>query len=164
MGHSISGLVGSPATLTTISGMLECDGFVRNSDGWGFLPLSDSDLDRILPLPQDFLSGDFLYVSSQLIKLVRELSAHGALAYVETEYFGGIGTQSAFAFRNGSEVCPPTSSCDAINDALSAIGVDFTKTGRDEFESVGLHRIRSNEDARDTIRGNNGCRDDADMS
>jgi len=156
MGHSISGIVGSLTDLEAISTKLDCDGYMNSSAAWGFLPLDDTDLDRAIPPPQDYFGGDFIYVSKQLVELIRGLSADHSIAYIETEYFGGVGSQSAFAFQRGEEVFPPTSSRDAINDALAAIGVDFTQTGLDEFESVGLHHFRSNEAAKDVIRKTRG--------
>ena len=70
----------------------------------------------------------------------------GALAYVETEYFGGTGGQSAMAFANGREVmAPQRSRGGAINEALRGIGL-LREAGKDEFDTIGLGERRSMDD------------------
>jgi len=68
----------------------------------------------------------------------------GGLAYVETEYFGGAGAQSAMAFVDGREVVAPQSARGAgpINQALRRIGVARTPA-EDEFDTIGLGERRS---------------------
>ncbi len=71
----------------------------------------------------------------------------GALAYVETDYFGGTGGQSAMAFANGDEAVPLQKSRagGAINAALRAIGV-AKDADKDEFDTIGLGERRRMED------------------
>lgn len=54
MGHSISGIVSSQTSLELLSLKLGCDGYVNAAEFWGFLPLDDTDLDRV-----DFFSPGF---------------------------------------------------------------------------------------------------------
>ena len=74
--------------------------------------------------------------------LLAELSRISALAYVFTDYFGGVGEQSALAFVGGrlatahggvGRVLPWSSSIGPINNALAAIGV---VRGRGQDEGV----------------------------
>ena len=69
----------------------------------------------------------------------------GGLAYIETEYFGGTGGQSAMAFVDDQEVMAPQRSRGGggpINQALRAIGVK-RDGDTDEFDVVGLGERRS---------------------
>lgn len=68
----------------------------------------------------------------------------GGLAYVETEYFGGMGAQAATAFADGREVVAPQSAKGAgpINQALRRIGVTLTESN-DEFDTIGLGERRT---------------------
>jgi hypothetical protein len=69
----------------------------------------------------------------------------GSLAYVETDYFGGTGGQSATAWIDGREVMAPQSARGGggpINQALRRIGVLRTEAD-DEFDTIGLGERRT---------------------
>jgi len=76
-----------------------------------------------------------------LADLAAALSVDGFAAYIEAELFGGVGSQASAVWRGGRMVQPVTRSADAINLALSALGVQ--KAGdEDEFSTLGLGRFR----------------------
>jgi hypothetical protein len=84
----------------------------------------------------------FASLSREGARCVQDLCGTGALAYVEAEFFGGAGHQSAVGFRDGATVLGPVAGRDAINQALRFLGV--TPAGKqDEFDTVGLFRHRS---------------------
>lgn len=72
-------------------------------------------------------------------------------ALVETEYFGGVGMQSATLYKNGIRITQYSSAPDgtgkfepsqnAINIALYKLGLK--PTGSDAFEFVGLNKFRN---------------------
>ena len=79
---------------------------------------------------------------------------------LETDFFGGDGKQLAEAWENGARIQGPLVSFygytkprplqktsqveDAINEVLRTLGI-YCHEGKDEFDSVGLGRFRSNE-------------------
>lgn len=67
-------------------------------------------------------------------------------AIIETDCFGGIGTQCAVAFEGEDRLTPDQAS---INQALAALGVRAA-SDRDEFDVIGLGRFRSHPDYLDT--------------
>ncbi|PJM98585.1 hypothetical protein CG740_34625 [Streptomyces sp. CB01201] len=80
-------------------------------------------------------------------------SAGGPVAYVEAEYFGGVGEQRAAVWNGGDIVLgplhveerqpfPPVGS--PISQALRQLGV-WVSAGEDEFSAVGLDRHRHGE-------------------
>ncbi len=70
-----------------------------------------------------------------------------ALAYVETDYFGGHGGQGAVTFVDGVRVQGPAFSHDGpINEALRALGVVTSPDDLDEFEALDLEMHRSTAD------------------
>lgn len=80
-------------------------------------------------------------------------SAHGPLAYVEADFFGGVGSQYAQVWDAGRSVLGPLVMEDAdepppggnpISLALRHLGV--VATGSDEFDAVGLGRQRETDD------------------
>ncbi|MDQ1051809.1 hypothetical protein [Streptomyces sp. V4I2] len=92
------------------------------------------------------LPGDFE-------KALAAWSAGGPLAYVEAEYFGGVGEQRAAVWDSGTVVLgplhveegqpfPPAGS--PISQALRRLGV-VAGAGEDEFSAVGLDRHRHGE-------------------
>jgi hypothetical protein len=107
------------------------------------------------PLPFELLER----LTSALADLAVEQSRRFPLAYIETEYFGGTGTQAAVAWQSGGVVFGPEQSKSewldgqftapplldkAINRAARLIGVD-RGTALDEFAALGLGRHRSDE-------------------
>jgi hypothetical protein len=76
------------------------------------------------------------------------------LAYVEADYFGGVGTQGAAVWDSGrlafgpvfiGEAVPVPASGTPISQALARLGV--ARGGHhDEFEAAGLDRERDTED------------------
>lgn len=89
---------------------------------------------------------DFQCLSKDAEKLAVSASAKGAIAYLETEYFGGDGAQTAIVWDEGKVVYGPcVRSEGTINAALRILGVE-AKRGQDEFLTVGLGLVSSNED------------------
>ncbi|MFE5754546.1 hypothetical protein ACFQ7M_18580 [Streptomyces massasporeus] len=86
-------------------------------------------------------------------KVLAGWSAGGPVAYVEAEYFGGVGEQRAAVWDAGAivlgplhveegEPFPPAGS--PVSQALRRLGV-VTGAAGDEFAAVGLDRHRHNE-------------------
>ncbi|MFI2206104.1 hypothetical protein ACH47Z_36130 [Streptomyces sp. NPDC020192] len=86
-------------------------------------------------------------------KTLAAWSAGGPVAYVEAEYFGGVGEQRAAVWESSTIVLgplhegegqplPPAGS--PISQALRRLGV-VANAGQDEFSTVGLGRHRSGE-------------------
>jgi hypothetical protein len=83
-------------------------------------------------------------------KTLADWSTDGPVAYVEAEYFGGVGEQRAAVWEGGAlvlgplhvqenEPFPPDGS--AISQALRRLGA-VASAGEDEFSAVGLDRHR----------------------
>jgi hypothetical protein len=87
-------------------------------------------------------------------RLLAAGSTTGPVAYVEAEYFGGVGTQTAQVWRAGKVVLGPLHLAEGepapaagtpISQALRQLGA--TKEDQaDEFDAVGLGRHRDTDD------------------
>jgi hypothetical protein len=97
----------------------------------------------------------FWWLCTSAAHLLIDLSRFGALAYVEAEYFGGIGTQHAIVWHHRSTAHGPFSTPDntptapthtPISQALSHLGITGATAHRDEFDILGLGRHRHLED------------------
>jgi hypothetical protein len=95
-------------------------------------------------IPSLPLTDDQLDALPAIAKLGEKLSGSGKVAYVEAEFFGGVGTQANCLFAIGRLVSGPTVHEHAINEALRFVGVEVCGA-TDEFDTVGLGRCRSTE-------------------
>ena len=76
-----------------------------------------------------------------------EQSEEHPLAYIETDYFGGVGEQNAVVAVEGRVVIGPESGSNVINKALQVIGVRRLSPALDEFDALGLDCLLDNDDA-----------------
>jgi hypothetical protein len=74
--------------------------------------------------------------------LIRTIAPDPLFAVIETDYFGGHGTQAAAVYRGEEEVmAPERGRFGTINKALRLLGVKAGE-GCDEFDTVGLGQYR----------------------
>lgn len=84
-----------------------------------------------------------------------DLSRHNKVAFIEAEYFGGIGTQHGIVWEQGKVILEEIGCENAINQSLACLGVKRIGE-KDEFDTVGLGRHRSIEGwVRENIRNAN---------
>jgi hypothetical protein len=149
MTHSVQLIIGRGEALTRFLSAWPARA-VALKDGWQAAPVTEALHERITvsdPHGQRPEALDLAPTGLQAA-LAAATKAGGGLAYIETEYFGGTGGQSAVAYADGKEAFAPERSQGAagpINFALRAIGV--TKAdGKDEFDTIGLGERRTMED------------------
>lgn len=132
--------------------------------------LTPAPMHYVLPVDDDlhdafhvsYGTGDWVESGPQLssgdMAFAAKASRGGVLAYLETEFFGGIGTQGAAVWAGGVLVLGPLAlefgqqtrrpaSMWPINAALKRIGV-VPAAQRDAFETFGLGAYRSIDDVR----------------
>lgn len=148
MGHQITALIAKPSLLDAFAVKYRLHRPVGLEQGLSALPLLDEHIDLISPDSAEPING-FHCLSEGLMQILALASADGALAYVETEYFGGYGTQGAMLFESGRNVAV-VGDIGPINRVLRRMGVKITDGVLDEFEAVGLQRHRHTEDWLDT--------------
>lgn len=95
------------------------------------LPFGDDDVIDLIP--------------ESLATLCCRLSARGRIAYVEAEYFGGLGTQAVILAECGKIARGPEIHTSAINVGLDFVGV-VKHADRDLFDTLGLGKHRWTEE------------------
>jgi len=147
MGHSISALVCKPSN--EIDRAAEFDLPVIPSGEFVIIPLDAShndDWQEKLELPM--VGGDsVLILDTAFTHHVANILADSNYAIIETDYFGGIGSQTAAVYSKNSRTplfSAPREDGYAINTALKLIGVK--RMLGDEFQTLGLNQHRSFED------------------
>jgi hypothetical protein len=155
MGHHIHGFIGRWDELLKAAERLP-GALVKSLPlSYGFLPVTDHLAGDDEPAP----FGELERLTARLGAWAEEISGQFPLAYVETDYFGGEGSQVAMVWAGGEVVFGPVRTSDlreggkfprtkllegAINRALRHIGVE-RGAKRDEFDALGLGQHRSNE-------------------
>jgi len=148
--HSVQLIVGRGEAIARFLQRWPGSRAIDLTGGWQAIPLEDDLYELIAAAYADVVKPDALDMApAGLMEALAEATSPGAvLAYVETEYFGGTGGQSAVAFAAGRQVFAPARSKGAsgpINSALRAIGVERTGS-QDEFDTIGLGARRTMDD------------------
>lgn len=141
MAHHLQAIVGAAAVVARATELGLTHAPIPLAAGLAWVPVPHDDLDRLAEtttLARSPWDDRFVQLGGVLPAILTALSAHGAVAYIETEYFGGFGTQVATAFVRGARVLD----CASVNDALRVLGVRAAP-GRDEWDTVGLAAHRT---------------------
>lgn len=150
--HAITALIGTPAAMAGVVAAAGCPPPIELPQGLAIVALGEQQIDRLTALaPGEYLPG-FIYLSDGLQRALAMLTGGFVIAYMETEYFGGAGSQAAATFEDGSMAMHlatpdnhgPITRDFPINTALRAMGVS-ADGDRDEFDTIGLMRFRNNE-------------------
>ncbi|MGW2863616.1 hypothetical protein [Streptomyces sp. NPDC001205] len=121
--------------------------------GLSLVPMTDELFDEVTD-GSDSRALGFWRLPGGFDTLLARWSTAGPIAYVEAEYFGGVGEQRAAVWADGALVLGPLDeptkkwlfrTVSPISQALQRLGVRRS-LGEDEFEALGLDRHRSTED------------------
>lgn len=149
MGHNIWAVIGPPEIIARIVDAAGCPAPTPLPFGLVIAPLGEQQIDRLTALDPGNHTDGFTYLSERLQLALAGATKDGAAAYVETNYFGGTGSQAAAVFSEGKMILEgsvpvsrqPPQHDDPINTALRALGVEAAP-GQDEFDTLGLRRFR----------------------
>lgn len=120
--------------------------------GLGLVPATDEFTAADTPAADD--PPGFVRLTEHLAGRITEWSKRGPVAYVEADYFGGTGSQSAVVWDGGEvalgplhqpEGCPAPEAGSPISQALRRLGVTVGPDDLDEFDAAGLGAHRSTE-------------------
>lgn len=149
MGHSINAVVGPLDSVARIVEAAGCPPPTSLPFGLVIAPLGHAQIDRLTGCNLGEVAEGFKYLSPSLEEGLSDAARGGAFAYIETQYFGGTGTQAAALFldrsppfrRAASDAKASIGPDSPINSALRSLGVRVS-SGQDEFEAVNLSRFR----------------------
>ena len=147
MGYDIQAIISTQSVLEAHSASFASAAVVPLASGFALIPITDELLDEVGASGE---SGKFYKFTPAIADWLRTISASASAAYIEAEFFGGVGGQGATVWSHGEQALAPTHEAEAINIALRLLGVP-RGTSHDEFEAIGLPRHR----------GTNGWLDDA---
>jgi hypothetical protein len=148
MGHSLRAVIGRVQPAAQLARGWAHARLVLLPQGFALIPItSDLHQDVIdafaqqLPKPHDELP----LLSAALERAVSAASHGAQLAYIETDYFGGRGTQRAIGWENGAVACGPQHDGAPINTVLAWMGA-VANTAYDAFDALNLGNYRNTDD------------------
>lgn len=117
------------------------------------VPLDDELCDDLEIEPDfEFDTSQTMFLAGNLFALLKDLSQKGPVVYLETDYQGGIGCESALILDKGEFVYGPKIShlgpvdevieTSPVNQALKKYGVE-SLNGESEFDAIDLNTYRS---------------------
>lgn len=117
-----------------------------NQNVW-LLPLTGklvSELSNVSQAGKIQLLPELQSASPGAIFLAQELSQNGKVAYLEAEFFGGVGGQGSAGWQHEELLFKPRQAVNAINQALQWLRV-LRDDQQDEFDMIELGQHRSTE-------------------
>ena len=152
MGYDLKAVIAGTEVLRAAARDLPAARLASLGQGMSLLPMTDALFDSVAD-GSDAGPLGFWRLPGGFEKTLADWSTAGPVAYVEAEYFGGVGEQQAAVWDGGTIVLgplhvqegqpfPPAGG--AISQALRRLGV-VASTGEDEFSAVGLDRHRHGE-------------------
>ncbi len=134
MTHVISGFICRTEHLKEKTKVFKTAKIIPLAQGFAFLPLGNKlyeEVRRVSTRPMMHIAGKLR-------------SRHTPIAWVETDYFGGAGEQSAILWKAGTRQRFRDKYGGNINKALKELGV-VVRGEHDEFDALGLGKHRTNE-------------------
>ena len=138
MGHHLRAIIGKQSTLSKIVSDWVTATETPLIDGYGFIFLSDILFDEITEfhnISNTLHHKNMIFFTSAISEFLTQYSQNSKLAYIETDFFGGHGTQAGILFENGIITIPPTSHITMI---LHELGITY----QNPFHAIGLSKHR----------------------
>ena len=99
------------------------------------------DVAELYDVAGEFCCHELVHFTVAIAQLLQQYTHNTKLAYVETDYFGGTGTQGGVLYENGQISIVPRSGEGTINILLRELGVRC-EPNKDEFDSLNLGLYR----------------------
>jgi hypothetical protein len=168
MGYTLQALIGPASALVPHKSDFRETHLVSLNQGFAMILVTPELYDELQAANLSAVTTNldfsrFYLLSSAVTAWAEQLSINGPMAYIEADFWGGVGSQNAVGWKRGQLSLKPISTevgWDkanftftgpplrewAINQALRFIGVVSEPDDLDEFEAVGLRKHRQTED------------------
>jgi hypothetical protein len=152
MGYDLYAVIGDGEALSAAARRLSAARPAAIGQGLALMPMTDALFDSVTDGSAERALG-FRRLPGGFGRTLAAWSAGRPMAYVEAEYFGGVGEQRAAVWDGGGLVLGPlhldvgqpfAPAGSPISQALRRLGV-VASAGEDEFSAVGLGRHRHGE-------------------
>ena len=141
MGHCIQVFIGKQKLIEKLASD-QNQTFVSLRQEYAMIYLLDQYDETLEPANVKYEFEEALdYFTSEIHDMMQQYSFYDMLAYIETDYSGGFGTQAGVLFSDGKMVIAPTKEKGIIDEILHQMGV-CREAKKDEFDSLGLGNYR----------------------
>ncbi|MDC2961494.1 hypothetical protein PO587_44465 [Streptomyces gilvifuscus] len=153
MGYELQAVIAKDELLRAASREVPGALVVSLRQGLALMPMTAEVFDAVTDGSEGGALG-FWRLPGGFDKVLAQWSVTGPVAYVEAEYFGGVGEQRAAVWADGTLALGPldepakarfSRAVSPISQALHQLGAR-AGLGEDEFESVGLDRHRGTDE------------------
>lgn len=144
MGHYIQAVIGKQEAVRVFADSWAPAEVVDLPQDCALVFLTDALFDDITELfdePDREPPSPLTLFTSAIRRALEEAARPGPLAYIETDYAGGHGTQAGVLLEHGAVKMGPLEGAGTINHLLKTIGV-WHRPGEDEFDALGLGQYR----------------------
>lgn len=144
MGHYIQAIIGVHEIVQKLADDWVCAEEIKLPQGYGMVFMTNAlldDLTELFDVPDEFCYPELDFFTVAAERFLQQYSFRTKLAYIETDYFGGVGTQAGVLYENGRVSIGPRSGDGTINLLLKELGV-WCEPGKDAFDSLNLGRYR----------------------
>ena len=142
MGHQLDAYIARPEVLAGLADLLPGARMFPLAQGLWLAPVTGDLRERAMEDANDDGAGPrhFVQLVAVLERIGLALSQRGAVGWIETDWFGGMGGSSARLWRDGAVIVEHAE----VNVVLRGLGVQRTEDPQrlDEWDSVGLGRYR----------------------
>ena len=144
MGHIIRAIIGKKHIIQPIAERWTYAEMLSLPQNYALIFLNDDlfdDIEELVDLENTSNYPHLSYLTDSVIEFLKENSLKGQLLYMETDYFGGYGTQAGVIFENGEMKGEPIDGDGTVNRLLGLLGVR-KHLQKDEFDSLELYKYR----------------------
>ena len=149
MGYYIQALIGKTDYLTNRQEHFPSEFQVTLAQDLTLILATEDLLEEIsdgFPVEVENETKGFSMLTGSLSAWAKQISILTPVAYIEAEYFGGTGAQSAVVWdKTEIKFGPVTAEIGPINQALKYLGAKVL-SAHDEFEAVGLNQAGNMDD------------------
>lgn len=144
MGHCIRAVIGARESVRRLAEDWLKAKVVELPQGFGMIFMTDDlleDVGELLEVSDELLFSELENFTEEVKELMEWYSFRTKLTYVETDYFGGVGTQAGVLYENGRAAIGPRRGSGTINILLEELGV-WCYPDKDEFDMLELGKYR----------------------
>lgn len=148
MGYQLQAIICKDKLSNIITHEYKSAGRVHLKDNLYIIPFTQNFYDEVNQYSESNHFDKFEYLNERLFNFLSQKSLIEPIAYVEADYFGGTGGQSAIMFEKSKiiiDIRYTDTGYGAINSVLKEFGIS-KENNNDEWDTVGLLRHRKTED------------------
>ncbi len=145
MGYILHAFIGKQPDLQLIASRFHNAKLVNVGKEIFIIPMTEELYDEINELKISEDVGSLTYMSTNIENKILSLIDDKCIGYIEAEYFGGQGGQSAILWQQGERYTLYSFGHGVINLLLKHLGVS-AEIGFDEFDTISLGRYRNTEE------------------